>query len=174
MNNPGLDETRLRELAWRRPLTKGELARLQECLREHPDRQAEWQADLALGAVLQQLPRRTPPSNLSARILAEVDRFESNKASSPGSTQLTWRRWLRWSLGTAALAVALAGGLHWQQQHRQASALAKLAKATEASPVPSLDALQNFDVILKIHPQAQADLQLLALGQRLAEFNAKQ
>jgi hypothetical protein len=71
----------------------------------------------------------------------------------------------------------LGGGLFWRQQQQLAAAkveaLAKLAKATEASSMPNLEALQNFDVILKIHPEAQADLQLLALSQRLAEFNAK-
>lgn len=172
--NPGLDETRLRELAWRRPLTAGELARLAECLREHPERLAEWQADLALAAVLRQLPEKPAPSNLTARILAEVDRLESTRPSNPARVHIFWRRWLPWSLGAATAAALLAGGLQWRQQHRQAAALATLAKATEASAVPSLDALQNFDVILKIHPEAQADLQLLALSQRLAEFNAKQ
>lgn len=172
--NPGLDETRLRELAWRRPLTTKELARLAEYLRAHPDRRAEWQADLALAAALHRLPQRPAPSNLAVRILAEVDRSESTKESRPAPVQLIWRRWLRLSLGAAAAVVLVASGLHWRQQHQQATALTKLAKATEASAVPSMDALQNFDVILKIHPEAQADLQLLALGQRLAEFNAKQ
>jgi hypothetical protein len=171
--NPGLDETRLRELAWRRPLTAEELARLANCLREHPDRRAEWQADLALAAVLRQLPERPAPSNLTARILAEVDRLESAKTSRPATTPIGWPRWLRWSLGASMAVVLLGGGLHWRQQQQQAAALVKLAKATEASAVPSMDALQNFDVILKIHPEAQADLQLLALSQQLAEFNAK-
>jgi hypothetical protein len=171
--NPGLEETRLRELAWRRPLTVEELAHLAECLRAHPDRRAEWQADLALAAVLRQLPERPAPSNLTARILAEVDRLESVKTSSPATTRIAWPRWLRWSLGVSMAMILIGGGLQWRQQQQQAAALAKLAKATEASAVPSLDALQNFDVILKIHPEAQADLQLLALSQQLAEFNAK-
>jgi len=174
--NPGLDETQLRELAWRRPLTADELTRLAECLREQPELRAEWQADLALASALRQLPRRPAPSNLTARILAEVDRLESTGAASPVTLHI-WGRWLRWSLGVTVATVVLGGGLFWRHQQQLAAAkvepLAKLVKATKASSLPSREALENFDVIMKLHPEAQADMQLLALSQRLAEFEAK-
>jgi hypothetical protein len=67
--NPELDETQLRELAWRRSLKPDELARLEDCLRGRPELRAEWQDDLALAAALRQLPERAAPSNLTARIL---------------------------------------------------------------------------------------------------------
>ena len=120
--NPELDETQLRELAWRRSLKADELARLADCLRKRPELRAEWQDDLALAAALRQLPERAAPSNLTARILAEVDRLESAKAAGPVGVRIVWRHWLRWSVGVTAVTMLLGGGLFWRQQQLQAVA----------------------------------------------------
>jgi hypothetical protein len=170
--NPELDANQLREIAWRRPLNPDELARLEACLRDRPELRAEWQADLALAAALQELPVQPAPSNLAARILAEVE--QSKPGRERVAVQRTWTWWVRWSGGVAVVAFMIWGGAVMWRQHQSTLALSKFAKATEASSLPSPEALENFEVILKINPEPLADMQLLSLSQQLADFQARQ
>lgn len=166
-------EQELRELAWRRPLTAAEQTRLEDWLARHPEARADWSADTVLSAALARLPKPSVPSNLTARVLAAIDREE---IALPTGEKAGWIRWLG-SLGWAprlTLAVLiLAGGAFWYQQQRatrQVEALAALATVTEVSGMPSAEALENFEVILKIHPAPLADTELLSMTKQLAEF----
>lgn len=163
-------EQELREAAWRRPLNAAEQARLEAWLQRHPKARADWEADAALSAALSRLPEKPAPSNLAARVLAEIDREQPR-------SPLTRRRSLLarfvWLPRLAMVVVILGGGLFWYQQHRvtrQTDALARLAKVTDVGAMPSAEALENFEVILKIHPAPLADTELLSMSKRLAEF----
>jgi len=169
-------EQELQELAWRRPLSAEERARLSAWLAQHPDARAQWAADDALSAALARMPTRPAPSNLAARVLDEIDR-----GAAPGRARvLRWPAALRWLPRAAVAAVAIGGGVFWYQHHltteksrelaQQAEALARLATVTELSPMPSAAALEDFDVILKLHPDSLADTELLAMSRQLAEF----
>lgn len=169
--NLKLDETQMRELAWRRPLTEAELARLEEVLQVNPDTREEWLADARLSEALRQLPQQPAPSNLAARVLAEIDRDRSARSLSQKSPWLL-ARWQRWAGGATALLL-LSGGFWWQQHAQrlaaqQTKALTTFARSTEATQLPSAEALENFEVILRIHPEPLADMELLALGEKLA------
>jgi anti-sigma factor RsiW len=171
-------EQELRELAWRRPLKAAEQARLEEWLARHPEVRADWEADAALNAALSKLLEKPAPSNLAARVLAAIDRQE---VSTPAGRRRNWLASLSWLPRVAVVAVLVGGGGFWYQQQRatrqaealarleQAGALAKLATATEASALPSVEALENFEVILRIHPAPLADTELLSMSKQLAE-----
>jgi anti-sigma factor RsiW len=171
-------EQELCELTWRRPLSEAEQARLQEWLARHPESRAEWEADAALSAALARLPQPPAPSNLTARVLAAIDREDFPAA---GARQASSFAWLRWVPRLAVVAAILAGGGFWYQHHhgvkeanalaQQSEALATLATVTEGSELPSPEALANFDVILRIHPALQADTELLGMSKQLAEFH---
>lgn len=161
-------EQELRELAWRRPLSQPEQARMEEWLARNPEARAEWEADAALSAALARLPQQPAPSNLMTRVLREIERphlaARARKAT-----------WLVWVPRVAAPVAILAGGLFWHQQHQrtveQTKSLATLATVAEPSEMPSLEALENFEVIMKLHPAPLADTELLSMSRQLAEFN---
>ena len=168
----------MREIAWRRPMSPAEAARLAEWLESHPEARAEWEADEALNAALVRLMTQSAPSNLASRALAEIDRLEAVAAKRPAAAG--WRGALRWLPRVALAAVVVGGGVYWLRQpdasgpiqapSAQTEALARLATVTEPDGMPSFEALENFEVILKLHPQPLADMELLSLSRQLAEF----
>jgi hypothetical protein len=173
-------EQRLRELAWRRPLSEPEQARLQDWLDRHPEGRTEWLADAALSRALARLRQESAPSNLPVRVLAAIDREEAAAIAARGAGRFGWLRSPAWVPRVAMAVVILAGGGFWYQHHRtvqqanvvarQSEALAQLAIATEGAEMPSPEALENFDVILRIHPALQADTELLSMSKQLADF----
>jgi hypothetical protein len=168
-------EQELRELAWRRPLSEAEQVRLQEWLARHPGRRAEWEADAALSAALARLVRQSAPSNLMARTLAAIDREDSATAGGQPAGWFGWLGSLGWVPRIAVVVGVLGGGVFWHQHHRrvleQTEAMATLVRVTEASGMPSPEALENFEVILRIHPALQADTELLSMSKQLADLN---
>jgi hypothetical protein len=168
---PDLVEQELRELAWRRPLGEAEQARLGDWLARHPEARAEWEADAALGAALARLPRQPAPSNLTARVLTAIDREDLTAA---GVWKTRWWGSMRWVPRAAVTVVILAGGVLWHQYHQRAveqtKDLATLATLTEGGEMPSAEVLENFEVILKIHPAPLADTELLSMSKQLADF----
>jgi len=170
-------EQELRELAWRRPLTAAEQARLAEWLEGHPEACANWAADGALNDALARLPEKPAPSNLTARVLAELDRDATQERAS----QRTWLTSFRWLPRVAVAVVVIGGAAFWYQQRlateeaealarQQAEALARLATVAEPDTMPTVEALEDFDVILKIHPESLVDTELLSMSKQLAEF----
>jgi anti-sigma factor RsiW len=162
--NPESLEQRLREAAWRRPLTVAEQAALAEWLAQHPDARAEWAAEAALSAALRQLPERRPPSNLTARVLAEIDREALATARARRTNWFGWLGAVGWRPRIAVVVLALGAFVlvhHERQQIAQARAVHALAEATLALPSPEV--LQDMDVIRRINLTPAADMELLAL-----------
>lgn len=171
-----LDEFQLREIAWRRPLNPEERAQLENYLKKHPELRSEWESDLALATALSALTQHPAPSNLAARVLSEIDRSATTAKRPHVHRWHGLNGWLRWATGAAMAALILWGGLLWHQNRKmpsEAEALATLATVTEPTDLPSPEALENFEIIMRIHPEPLADMQLLALGEKLAEFNSK-
>jgi anti-sigma factor RsiW len=157
-------EQELREIAWRRPLTAGERARLAALLAANPQSRAEWEADAALGEALARLPEKPAPSNLAARVLAEIEREGSVTAK---ARQMSWWGWLSawgWVPRLAVVVGLTVGGafyLHRQQQVKTAHALAAVTRAT---PLPATEDLEDFDSIYALPPPFPgADEELIAL-----------
>jgi hypothetical protein len=153
---------RLRELSWRRKLTAAEEAELRAFLAAHPQAQADWETEAALGEVLARLPDAPAPSNFTARVMQAVERELADRRRAP--------RW-NWSWRALAPRVAVAmvvAGVGWFGYQRyeisKRAALARnLVAVFEVRPAPSPDVLADFDPIRRLSPTPPPDQELLAL-----------
>lgn len=158
---------RLREAAWRRPLTAAEQAELRAWLATHPDALADWDAETALSAGLSRLPDVPVPSNFTARVLREIERAAAVRQRRPAGfwPTLTLRHWLpRVAVAGFALAAVLVS-LQLQQANRLAKVGQSLATISDVTPALAPDALVNFDSIRRLSPAPVADTELLSLLQ---------
>jgi len=115
-----------------------------------------------LRELLSRLPDAPVPSNFTARVLQAVELEEARRARR-GNFLFNWRVFLP-RAAVAAVAV-LSAGLAFQRHEVNAhrTALARdVALVAEAQPLPSEDALKNFDAIQRMG-QPRADEELLAL-----------
>jgi len=146
-----------RELVWRRPLTEAERA----ALRAEPDLELE----ACLAENLAKMPDVQVATNFTARVMAAVDREESVQRV-PWHLRWNWRVFLPRIIATAAILVFT--GTIWEhyELNSQRRLLARdVAQVASAKPVPSVDALYNFDAIQRMGQPVAADKELLALMQ---------
>ncbi len=151
----------LRELAWRRKLTDAE----KNGLRAQPEAQADLELESRLSEALARVPDAPVPSNFTARVLQAIEREELR-----GARARSWSWYWRVLVPRAAVAVAVVGFAGVAYQHHEFDKRAQLAKAVallaEAQPLPSVEALKNFDAIQRMSQTTpQADDKLLALLQ---------
>jgi anti-sigma factor RsiW len=146
---------KLRETAWRRPLTPAEEARARAWLEALPEAQAAWEADTALSRGLARLPDAPVASNFTAQVLQALDREEAQAARRPASWLERARGWFtpispRWAW--AGLVVAALWFGVWQQQ--QASMRTETARGLAAfsavSAVVQPAALADFDAVMRL------------------------
>jgi hypothetical protein len=120
--------------------------------------------DAHLTEILTQLPAASVPSNFTTRVLQAVELEEAR-------SQANGRRWflVRWLPRVAVTAAVLVfAGVAWQQHElvAQRTAMAHtLARVTEVSAVPGVEALNNFDAIQRMGQAQPPDEALLALMQ---------
>jgi negative regulator of sigma E activity len=154
--------SKLRESGWRRKLTDAEQAELRAYLAAHPEARADWEMDSALNAALARLPDAPVPSNFTARVLQAVEL----ETARPSGWSWNWHVLVP-RLATAAAVVVFTGlAVHHHAINSQRIALVKsVALATGGQPVPSPDALENFDAIRRMSQPQHADDELLALMQ---------
>ena len=116
--------------------------------------------------LLSRLPDVPVASNFTARVLQAVDLEESRRARK-WNFILNWRAFL--PRAAVATAVILFAGLtiqhHELNVHR--AAFAKNVVLVAGTPMPSMDALKNFDIIRRMSQPAHADEGLLALASDL-------
>ena len=148
----------VREVVWRRKLTEAERAGL----RIPPEARADWELESLLTEGLARLPDAPVPSNFTARVLQAAER----EAGRPRATgwHWTWRVLVpRLAVGVAVIGIA---GLTYQRyEFNQRAQLAQnMARVARAQPLPSVEALKNFDAIQRMG-QPRADEELLALLQ---------
>ena len=156
--------SRLRELSWRRKLTETEQAELRAHLAADPAARAEWEMESALTAALDHLPATPVATNFTSRVMQAVEREEIRPR--PWSWNWNWRVLVP-RLAVATAVVVLGGlALHQHAVRTQRIALVKsVALVTGAQPVPSPEALENFDAIRRMSQPQHADDELLALMQ---------
>lgn len=152
------------EALWRGKPAEAETAELRAWLAAHPEAQADWELESALNAGLSRLPDAPVPSNFTARVLQAIEREEVRPPA------LVWRwHWRRLLPRVAgAMAVAMLAGLaiYHHEIYRQRVAFAQnVALVTTAQPLPSAEALENFDAIRRMSQPQHADDELLALLQ---------
>ncbi len=151
----------LRELAWRRKLTDVEKARL----RAQPEAQADLELESRLSEALARVPDAPMPSNFTARVLQAIEREEVRGAQ---TRSVSW--YWRVLVPRVAVAVAVIGFAGLTYQHHELDKRAELAKdialLAQAQPMPSVEALKNFDAIQRMSQATpRADDELLALLQ---------
>jgi hypothetical protein len=156
--------SRLHELSWRRKLTETEVAELRARLAADPGVRLDWEVESALNAALDQLPDAPVPSNFNARVMQAVER----EAARPRAWSWNWNWHVFVPRVAVATAVMVVGGLalHQHAVYNQRVALVKsVALVAGNQPVPSPEALENFDAIRRMSRPQHADDELLALMQ---------
>lgn len=146
-DNPG-------ESLWRRKLSAAERAGLRA--------QPELELEARLTAALAKMPDAPAPSNFTARVLAAIELEEAQAARSRDWT-LNWR--FLWPRVAATAAVLIFAGVSIQRYETNSHRLAlvkNVALVAAAQPPPSVDALENLDVIQRMSQPARADGELLA------------
>ena len=151
----------LRELAWRRKLTDAEKAGL----RAQPEAQADLELESRLSEALARVPDAPMPSNFTARVLQAVEREAAR-----GARTRSWSWHWRILVPRVAVAVAVVGlaGLAYQRHalDKRAELAEDMVLLAQAQPVPSVEALKNFDAIQRMSQMTpRADDELLALLQ---------
>ncbi|MGA9452980.1 MAG: hypothetical protein WBW41_16750 [Verrucomicrobiia bacterium] len=151
----------LRELAWRRKLTDAEKAGL----RAQPGAQADLELESRLSEALARVPDAPMPSNFTARVLQAVEREAAR-----GARTRSWPWHWRILVPRVAVAVAVVGlaGLAYQRHalDKRAELAEDMVLLAQAQPVPSVEALKNFDAIRRMSQMTpRADDELLALLQ---------
>ncbi len=149
-------------------LTSAEQARLEAYCLLHPEAQADWEEELALNSLLEQVPNAPLASNFTAQVLQAVA-LEEKRATR--SRRSPWSWVFRWSwVKTATFAAVFVGvGLlsydHFQELHREQVAH-NLLKLTQATTIPSVEVLRDFDAISRLSQVPPAvDMDLLAVSQ---------
>jgi hypothetical protein len=148
----------LRELVWRRKLTDAERAEL----RAQPETQADLELESRLTEGLTRLPDAVVPSNFTARVLQAVEREQAR----PRTARWHWGwRVLVPRLAVGVAVIGIAGLTYQRYEFNQRAQLARhVALVAEAQPLPSVEALKNFNAIQRMS-QPRADEELLALLQ---------
>ncbi|HXF09401.1 MAG TPA: hypothetical protein VN625_01360 [Desulfuromonadaceae bacterium] len=119
--------------------------------------------DRQLSDALSRLPDAPMPSNFTARLMQAIDLEES-------AAQRSVRRW-NWHALLPRIAVATAAimftgiAVRQYEASSQRHAIADSLAMVSTQPMPSVDALKNFDVIRRMSQPAHADDELLALLQ---------
>ena len=140
-------------------------------MKNHPPNQepgapdpADLEIDVRLTKALTRLPDVPVPSNFTARVIAAVDLEEARQS----------RRHFQWSWHSlfpriaVTAAVVLFAGLtfrHYEVTNQRTEFAKNLALVAGSQPLPSVDALNDFEVIQRMSQPAHADDELLALMQ---------
>jgi hypothetical protein len=116
-----------------------------------------------LRELLSRLPDAAVPSNFTARVLQAVE-LEGSRPVRKWNFNWYWRVLPRVAV-TAAVVLFAGLTFHHHEVYSQRTALARnVAFVAAAQPLPSVDALKNFDAIQRMS-QPRADEELLALLQ---------
>lgn len=113
---------------------------------------------------LSRLPDAPVPSNFTARVMQAVEREELQAARTHG-WRWNWHALLPRAAVAAVVLVAAGFTFYQHEIYSQRFELARnVALLAQAQPLPSVEALQNFDAIQRMSQPAHADEGLLALA----------
>ncbi len=162
--HPDPDYQRWCELSWRRPLTALEQAELRAWLGDHPEAQADAEAELALNQALARLPDVPVPSNFAARLWQTTERDGVTKRRTAAARQ-TW--WWRVLVPRIALVTVMVGSGLLVYRHNESVQQVEFAKSflAEAGATALADpkVIEDFEVICQLNPPTTADDELIKL-----------
>jgi hypothetical protein len=156
---------KLRELLWRHKLTEAETAELQKLLGAEPDARVDWENELALTRILENLPEAPPVStNFTALVVQTIER--ETKVRSHTDTRWSLHHWLpRFAAAAVAIVLSLAAW-HHHEESRRATMARDVAQLGAALAVSAPELTENFDSIRRLGDSSpKADTDLLALMQ---------
>jgi anti-sigma factor RsiW len=146
---------RLKDKAREDRLTAEERAAFRAHLLAHPQAQTDWEEEQDLDRLINELPDVPVSSNFTARVLAAAQR-EATAASGSQAITTNAGSWWRWFLRPQAAFVAAAliavGLLAYRQQRalKHAEMAESLAKFADTTALPDVEALKNFEAILRL------------------------
>ncbi|HZT21938.1 MAG TPA: hypothetical protein VFB55_03425 [Verrucomicrobiae bacterium] len=118
-----------------------------------------------LRRLLARLPDVPVPSNFTARVMQAVEREEARSRWGGLETAWVWRVFLpRAALATVAAVLIVGGVQHYRTDVWRAQLARRVASVAAAQPMPSLEALKNFDAIRRMSQPVRPDDELLALA----------
>ena len=142
------------ELLWRRKLSGAERAALRG--------QPELELEARLTEAMARLPNAPVPTNFTARVLAAIELEEARSARAKG-WRWNWHSFLpRFAAAAAVLLLAGLGVQRYELARERAEMTRSLSLVASARTVPSVEALENLEVIQRMSQPAQADAELLA------------
>ena len=148
-----------RESLWRRRPTDVERAGWDA----RPEIRAEWEREARLSEMLAKTSDFPVSSNFTARVMQEIER-EDRCSARRRFFSWNWRALLPRLAITAAVLLCAGATFRQYELNRQRTQLAKnVVRIAESQPLPSVEALDNFDAIQRMGQPAQADEELLAL-----------
>jgi hypothetical protein len=143
------------ESLWRRKLSQAERAEL----RARP----ELELEARLTEALAKIPAAPVPSNFTARVLDAIE-FEENRAVRSRGWIWNWRwSWPRIAVAAAVLIFAGVSFQRYEASSHRIELAKNAAQVAAAQPLPSVDALNNFDAIQRMSQPAHTDTELLAV-----------
>ena len=142
----------LLETSWRRELTSQEAARLRAFLAEHPEAQADWQAEAALSGLLRRLPEPAVASNFTAQVLRAVQMGQLGNERPLVARWQTWlgHLWPKAAWAAAALFLGTAALLEHRHLDRVRLARDLTSITVVASALPSPEVLQDFEAVRQL------------------------
>lgn len=153
-------QNELREQVWRRKLTEAE----RKALGIRPDAPEELELESRLTEMLANTPDVAVPSNFTARLMQAIDLEESRSTRSRNSGW-NWHVLVpRFAITAAVLLFAGLTVRHYELAANRSTLARNVAMVVGSQPMPSMEALKNFDAIQRMS-QPRADEELLALMQ---------
>lgn len=116
-----------------------------------------------LRRLLARLPDAPVPSNFTARVMEAVDREQMLPSGWP-LFNWNWRIIFPRAAIGAGTAVLAAVAFHHHELSAERIQMARNVVLVASQPVPSVDALKNFDAIERMGETARPDDDLLALA----------
>jgi hypothetical protein len=154
------DYQKLRETAWRGPLSATEEERLRGIVAAKPNLQSQWEEEVALSRLLGRVGAPRVSSNFTARVMESVRKRPAKPTWREGIAPFQWlsRNWVpRVALGFAMVCCGVISFREYQALHR-----ARVAhEIASVSGVP-MEWLKDFDTINRLNKVSVADDDLLA------------
>jgi len=139
------------ESLWRRRLPAADQAKLHG--------QPELELEARLTEALARLPQAPVPSNFTARVLAAIELEEARATRKTWTWRWNWHAILpRFAAATAVLLVAGLGIQRYETGQHRAQLARSLSVVASAQTVPSVEALENLEVIQRMSQPAHADV----------------
>jgi hypothetical protein len=160
---------KLRETAWRRPLTPGETAELHALMAGAPGDTEDLQTDVRLTRTLLALPQSDVSPGFTDRVMAAIERESESRWRVGSPAWLLWLRNLGWMprVAFAAFAVLFVciGAYRLNASQNRLLMAESMAMLSDAPAAPKPEVLEDFEAIQMMSKAPAADEELLALMQ---------